>query len=131
VQVAQAEVLCINHDDGVHVGHVDARLNDGGGYQHILFLIDKIGNHLFQLLRIHLSMSHGDAYAGHFTPDHCLQLIDILDTVVHDEDLSVAADLEVHRIADDLHVEGVHLGLYRIAVGRRRTDGGEVACPHQ
>ncbi len=131
MQITQSEILGVDDDDGIHVGHVDTRLNDGRGDQHILLVIHEIGNHLLQLFRIHLSMSNGNSYIRYFPFYQCLQLINILDAVIYNKNLPVAAHFEIHRIADDLQVEGMHLRLYRIAVGRWCTNGGEIARSHQ
>ena len=66
-----------------------------------------------------------------FTPHEGFYLVDILDAVVDEEDLPVAAHLEVYRLADNIGIEAFHLGLHRIAVGRRRGDAAQVAGSHQ
>ncbi len=131
MQVAQSKVLCINDDDGIDVGHINPRLDDGGGNQQILLMIHKVCNHALQFFRIHLTMAHSNAYAGDLPLYQCLQLINILNTVVHDKDLSVAAYLKVYRIADDLHIKGMYLRLHRITVRGRGANSREIPRPHQ
>ncbi len=131
MQVAQSKILCINHNNGIHVGHVDPRFDDSGGNQQILVMIHKVGNHALQFFRIHLSMAHGNTNTRDLPFYQCLQFINILDTVIHDEDLPIAAYFEVYRVTDDLQIEGMYLRLYRITVWRRGTNGREVTRPHQ
>ncbi len=131
MQVAQPEILRIHHDDGVHIGHIDPRFDDSGGDQHILFMIDKISNHPFQFLRIHLPVSHRYAHTRYLPLDKRFQLIDILDAVVHDKQLSIPVQLKIDRITHQLHIKRMYLGLYGITVGRRCSYGGEVARSHQ
>ena len=48
-----------------------------------------------------------------------------------EEELSVAAEFEVDCFADDIFVEGMHLCLYGVSVGRRSLNDAEVASPHK
>ena len=52
-------------------------------------------------------------------------------TIVDKVHLTVAAHLEVYCLGNNLGRESVHLGLYGIAVGRRRLDYAQVARTHQ
>lgn len=51
VQVAQAEVLGVVHDDRIGIGNVDAVLDDGRGDQHIEFPIDEVHDQPLQASR--------------------------------------------------------------------------------
>ena len=131
MQVAQPEVVSLIDDDGVHVGNVDTTLNDGGGNQHIVIEIDEIKNNFLQCLGVHLSVSDTDAGIGDVAMNHIGQFAQIAYAVVDNEDLSATAHLEIDGIDKHLFVIGVHLCLNGIAIGRRRLNDTEVACPHQ
>ena len=131
MQVAQAEVVCLIDDDGIGIGYVDAVLYDRGGYEHVVVVVDEAHDDLLQLLGRHLSVPDTHTGIGHIACDECRQLGKVLYAVVDDEELSVAAELKVHRLADNLLVEGVHLGLYGIAVGRWSLYDAQVACSHE
>ena len=74
MQVAQAITVGIVDDDGVHIGHVDAVLDDRGREQHVIIMVAKVDDGLLQLLGRHLSVSHGHAGIGHDAVNHVLQL---------------------------------------------------------
>ena len=76
-------------------------------------------------------MPHSHTGIGDFPSHEGFYLVDILDAVVDEEDLPVATHLEVYRLADNIRIEAFHLGLHRIAVGRRRGDAAQVAGSHQ
>ena len=74
-----------------------------------------------------------DCYAGigYFTANQILYLVNILDTVIDKENLSVTAHLEIDRFTDNIGVETLHFRLYRIPVGRGSGDAAQVAGTHQ
>ena len=41
VQVAQTEILCLVDDDGIGVRYVDTALDNGGGEQNVIIIVDK------------------------------------------------------------------------------------------
>ena len=131
MQVAQSELLGIVDDDGIGVGHVDAALNNAGGDQYVVFVIDEIEDHLLQLLWFHLAMTDNDTGIRDFTAYQGLDLINVLDAVVDEENLSVTTHLEVDRLADDIGIEPLNLRLYRITVRWWCRDTREVAGAHQ
>ncbi|OAV68855.1 hypothetical protein Barb6XT_00767 [Bacteroidales bacterium Barb6XT] len=118
-------------DDGVGVGNVQAVFDDGGGNQHVVFIIDKIEDDFLQGFRLYLPVPDGDAGIGHFAADNCLNSGDMPDVIVDDKYLPVAAHLKVDSFADNVGVEAVHFRLYRIAVGRRRGDVAQIAGTHE
>ena len=131
VQVAQSEVLRVDNNDSVHIGHIDSRFDNGGGQQHIVFVIQKIGNNGFQLFRIHLPVRHSDANIANFAFKQRFHLINILNAVVDDKNLSVAAHFVIDGFFHHFHIECMHFGLHRIAVGRGSINGGKIARTHQ
>ena len=76
-------------------------------------------------------MTDGHACIRHIFPDHQSQFGKVTDPVVHEEHLSVSAHLELDGIGNHLFVEGVHLGIDGIAVGRWCLDDTHVASAHQ
>ena len=59
MQVAQSEILCLIDDNGIGIRNINAALYNCSGYQHIIIIIDKAENNLFQFGRLHLSMPDG------------------------------------------------------------------------
>ena len=74
VQLAQAESLGIVDHDGVHVGHVNAALDDSGGDEHIVVVIGKVENDLLQFFAVHASVSHTHSGIRNMLVDHSHQL---------------------------------------------------------
>ncbi len=90
VQVAQSVAVRIVDDDGVDVGHVDTILNDGGRQQHVIVVVAKVDDGLFQPLGRHLAVTHSYAGIGHYAVNHVLEGFELLDAVVDEEHLPVA-----------------------------------------
>ena len=57
VQLSQAEFIGPVNQNGVGVGYVDTRLNDGRAHQHIEALVIEVAHDLFQLTFTHLSVT--------------------------------------------------------------------------
>ncbi len=131
VQVTKAEVLRLIDDDGIGIGYVDAALDDSGGKQHIVVVIDEIKDYLLQLGRFHLPMADANAAVGNVALYQGFQFDEVGNAVVHEEDLAVTTHLEVDGINNNFLVEGMHFGLHGIAVGGRSLDDTEVAGTHQ
>ena len=122
MQVAQTEILCLVDDDGIGVRYVDTALDNGGGEQNVIIIVDKIENNLLQFGRFHLSVTDTDTAIGNVALYHRFQFRKIGDTVVYKEHLSVAAHFEVNGISDNLITESMHLRLNGVTVGRRRLN---------
>ncbi len=131
MQLAEAEILCVVYDDGVDVGHIDTRLDDGGGQQHVIVVVGEIYDCLLKFAGGHLPVGHQGAGVGHHSLHHLLELVKPLDAVVDDEHLAVASHLEVDGLGQELVGEGAHGGQHRVAVGGRGVDVAEVAGPHE
>ena len=123
--------MCLIDDDGIGIGYVDTILYDGGGDEHVVVVVHEAHDDLLQLLGRHLSVPDADTGIGHAARDEGGQLGKVLYAVVDEEELSVAAELEVHRLAYNLLIEGVHLGLYGIAVGWWSLYDTQVAGTHE
>ena len=59
VQLGKSKLVSALNDNGVRVGDVDARLNDGGAQQDMVPLMVEGGHHLFQLGFAHLAVVEG------------------------------------------------------------------------
>ena len=103
--------MCRIDDDGVGIGDIDTILYDRGGDEHVIVVVDKAEDDLLQLLRRHLSVTDTYAGIGHIARDESRQLGKVLYAVVDEEELTIAAKLEVDRLAYDLLIEGVYLSL--------------------
>ena len=90
VQVAEAEVLRLVHDDRVRVRDVEAVLHDGGADEHIGVAFDEVHHHLFQLVAFELSVTHTHARTGHQLADHVGDELDVLHLVVEEVHLATA-----------------------------------------
>ena len=131
MQVAKSEVLRLIDYDGIGVRYIYTALYDSSGKQHIVIVIGKVDDYLFQLIGLHLSVPYAYTAIGDITQNHRFQLRQILNPVVHEEHLSVTAHLEIDGIGDNLLIKSMHLGLYRIAVGRRSLNDRKVARTNQ
>jgi len=52
-------------NDRVHVGDVEAALDDGGAQQHVVLALGKPQHHLGQLILVHLPMADHHRRLGH------------------------------------------------------------------
>ena len=120
VEVAESEAVRPADDDGVGVGDVESALDDGGGDEHVVVVGGEVRHHLLQVGGRHLAVSDGHAGVGYVLAHDLFQVREGADAVTHDEGLSAAAHFELHGLGDDFCREGVHLGLYGVAVGWRR-----------
>src|SRR5690606_12360024 len=64
VQLRQAEAVDAVDDDGVGVGDVDARLDDGRAQQYVEALLVEVQHHPFQFAFGHLAVGDADARLG-------------------------------------------------------------------
>ena len=101
MEVAEPEVLGPVDDDGVGVGDVDAGLDDGGRDEHVVVVVGEVEDDFFQLLGGHLPVADGNACVGDGAVEHLFEFREAVDAVVDEEDLSVAAHLEVDGIGHD------------------------------
>jgi hypothetical protein len=99
VQLRQAELVGAVDDDGVGVGDVDARLDDGRAHQHVEALLVEVEHHLLQLALGHLAVGDADARLGHQLLQFALHALDALDLVVQEVDLAAARELALEGLA--------------------------------
>ena len=131
VQIAQPEMLGVMDDHRIRIRDIDPVFHDGGRQQDIVIVVHETRYHLFQLFGIHLPVADGYPTIRDISQNHGLQVGQLLNTIAHEEDLSVSAHFEVDSLDNRLFVEGKHLRLNRIAIGRRRLNHRQVARAHQ
>lgn len=119
------------NNDGIGVGNVYTVFHNRGRNQHVIVIIHKVQNDLFQLGRRHLSVPHHHPRIGHILVDQRCKIGQRSHTVGHDIDLSVPAHLELHGLGYDFMAERMHLRPDGVTVGRRSLDHREVARSHQ
>ena len=131
MQVGESESVCIIDDDGVRIRNVNTVLHDRRREQHIIVVIDETNDDFFQLLRLHLSVSDGNAGIRNIFMDDLSDMVETFDAVADEEHLSVATHLKVDGIGYHLTAERTDFCLYRIAVGRRCADDTHITGTHQ
>ena len=123
--------MCAVDNDGVDVRHIDTRFEDGGRDHHIVFVIHKVQNNLFQFFGRHLSVADDYTYAGNQSFNKSFHFVDVVDTVVDKKHLPVAFHFKRNSLTDYVFVEFVKRRLYRVAVRWRSVDDGKIAGSHQ
>ena len=131
MEVTQTKVLRLVDDDRIGIRNIDTALYDSSRQKHIIVIIDKVKNDLFQLCGLHLSMPDGNTAIGNMTFDHRFQFRKVRNPVVDKENLTVAAHLKINRVRNHFLIKGMYFCLNRIAVRRRRRDYTQVAGSHQ
>ena len=131
MQVAQAETVGIVYYYGVGIGYVYAVLYNGCREQNVVVVVDEAQHNLLKLLGLHLSVAYSHPCVGHILVDKLLDVVQSADAVVHEEHLSVAAQLEVDGIGYHLVAEGGQLCGHGIAIWRRCAHDAHVACSHE
>ena len=118
-------------DDGVGIGYVDAVLHDGGGEEHVIFVVYEADDDFLQLLGFHLSVTDGYAAVRHVALYDGAHLLQRGYAVADEIDLSVAAHLEVDGIADQFRRECGNHRVDGLAVGWGSAHDAHVPCPHE
>ena len=131
VQLAQSEILGVVDYYCVDIRHIDARLDDCSGQQHVVLVCGEVDYCLLQFVGRHLPVSHYGTRVGDELAYARFEVEKLLYPVVDEESLSSTRQLEVDGFAQYVVVEGCHCGKYRVAVGRRSVDCAEVARSHQ
>ena len=101
MQIRQTELLGVIDDNGIGIWYVDAAFDDACRYQYVVFVVHEVEDLLFQFFWFHLSVCHTDTGIGNFPFYKGFYLVDILNAVVDEENLSVAAHLKVDGFADE------------------------------
>ena len=126
MQICQSIVVCLVDENRVDVGNIQAAFNDCGRHQDVGFLLDEIEHGFFQLVLVHLTMSHGDAGLQHHRLNLPCHFLDVVNSVVDEIDLSVAIELAQDGLADKLGIETGDAGFNRQPIGRGRLQVADV-----
>ena len=89
VQLRQPEAVGPVNDDGIHIGHIQAGLNDGGADQHIRLPVGESHHHILQLRFGHLPVSHQKAGLGNQPGQFVRRFVNGADAVVQKKRLPV------------------------------------------
>ena len=93
IQLRKTEVVRAVHEHGVRVGHVESRLDDHRGHEHVHRAVHELVHDVLEITVAHLSMRDRDAR----TRDDSLHVVgdgfDGLDPIVHEENLSATIQL--------------------------------------
>ena len=73
MKVTQPKVLCLIDNDRIRIRDINATLYNCSRQKHVIVIIDKIKDDLFQLCGLHLSMTDGNTAVGNMTFDHCFK----------------------------------------------------------
>ena len=119
MQVTQTKVLSLIDNNSIGIRYVDSTLNNGGGNQHIIIIIDKTEDNLLQFHRLHLPMPDSNPAIRNTTENHRFEFREIGYTIIDQKNLPIAAHFKINGIGNHLFTERMHFRLYRIAVGRR------------
>ena len=131
VQVGESEVVSSIDDDGVGIGNIDTVLHDSCRQQHVVVIILEVDDNLFQFLRFHLPVTHGDTGIRDIFADEFLDALQVVDARIDEIHLSVARHLEIDGVGNHLCTKGMYLGLNGIAVRGRCLYDAQVAGSHQ
>ena len=132
MELGEAQPVGVLDDEGVHVGDVDARLDDGGTDQHLHLAVGHLLHHPAQLLLGHLAVGHGEA---HILPQPLAQPsgggLDVLHPVVQVVDLSAPVQLPPDGLRHGGPLVLHDVGLHRLAVSGGFLDGGHIPNARQ
>ena len=84
---------------------------------------------IFQLMLFHLAVRDGDFRLGDQCCEMARHVLDILDAVVDEKDLSAAVEFANDHVANQAVVEMGDESPHHLAIGGRRLDNREVANP--
>ncbi len=127
MDLCEAEAVGAVYDDRVRRRHVDAAFDDRGADQHVEAAMVEVQHELLEIPLPHLTVPDRDVRLGHELAQRLGGFLDGLDGIVHVVDLSAAADLAQHGLADHRLVPLQHEGLDGQALGGRRGDERQVA----
>ena len=130
VELSEAQQVGPVHDQGVHRRHVDPRLDDRGAHQHVVHAFPEVHDGRLQRRLVHLAVCHHHPCLRNQLPDAGSHAVDVLDPVVHEEDLALPEQLAADGLGHRPLVVVPHVGQDRLPVGGRRVQEAEVpyAC---
>src|SRR4030042_4674133 len=89
VKLRQTELVRLIHNDGIGIGHVQARLDNGGADEDINFTPGESGHYILKLILRHLAVTDSDLRLRHKVPYIFRHHSDALHAVMHKKDLAV------------------------------------------
>ena len=119
-------MVCVLDDKSVYIGHVHARLDNGGAYKYINLVFYQLRPYVRKSFLGKLTVSHGDARVGDKFGNFCGSTLNCLHTVVNVVDLSAASQLLGYRLNDNAHIMLDNIGLNGISVHRRLLDNAHI-----
>jgi hypothetical protein len=119
VELAQSQPIGAVHHQRVDRGHVDPRLDDGGAHQHVVAPLPEVEHDLLERALVHLAVGHGHPRLGGHGVDALGHRVDVLDPVVHVEDLALPQQLA----PDGLHAAASSNSPTWVRIGRRAAGG--------
>ncbi len=127
VELAQAHHVGPVDDQGVHRGHVDARLDDRRTDENVVLALPEVEDDPLQPTLVHLPVGHRHPGLGYQLPQPVGDPVDVLHPVVDEEHLSLPQQLPADRLAHRPLVVGPHVGEDGLALGGGGVEDGEVA----
>ena len=126
MQLGKAQLVGILDDQGVDIGNINTRLNDGGADQNLDFPVCHALHDVGKLLLIHFAVGSGYFHIAQpvFQPGG--GLLDALRAVVQVVDLPAPVQLPADGVIQQPVIVLQHEGLHRVAVTGRLFDGGHV-----
>ena len=131
IKLGEAETIRIQDEHGIHVGNVNARFNDRRCHQHVGLALNKSHDHIFQVMLVHLPVSHGYLCLGHQFLNMGGQLVDALDPVKDDIYLSAPVQFFFNSVPDQHVVLLQNVGLNRIPLFRRFFNDAHILDAYQ
>ena len=105
MQVAQTVFVRVVDDYCVGIRNIQSCLDNRGTQQHVVLAVDEVEHYLFELVAFHLTVTYSHLRARHAADNHVVDLHDVLDAVMHEKHLSVARELILDGVADDVGSE--------------------------
>jgi hypothetical protein len=101
IELGEAELVGILDDEGVGVGDVESGFDDGGADEDINFALDESDHNRFEFFLVHLSVTDRDTGLGDEFFDFFGDVIDAVDAVEDEENLSASGEFAEDGFADD------------------------------
>ncbi len=131
VQGGEAQPVRPLYEDGVGLGHVQARLNDGGGEEDVVGPLGEEEHGLLNEALGHLAVDHPDAGLGDEPFQEAPPGLYGGHPVVDVEDLAPTLQLKEDGLPHEKRVKGSEEGPDGLAARGRGLDAGEVLQAHQ
>ena len=90
IKLRKTVIVSAIYDDGVRTGDVYTVLDNRGGDQHIVFVVNEIQHYSLHLFFVHLAMADGHTRLRHETLDQGRDCVDRFDAIVNEKDLAAA-----------------------------------------